>query len=424
MNEHNHVLIIFICILFSALFSGMEIAFVSADKLSLELIRKKGGLGGWMIGYFQKYREHFIATLLVGNNLALVIYGIYMAYKIEPYLHVVFQGWPSSAIWILLVQSVISTFLVLITAEFLPKSLFMVNQNFLMRFFSVPMAVIYWILYPVVLPILVFSKLIITKIFKFEYSEDKPAYGLTDLNNFIKQHVEQSKTDEQQSVDARIFNNALEFKDVKVRECMVPRTEIFAVDVESSINELKEVFMESGHSKILVYKENIDDVIGYCHSSAMFKKPESIKKILTPIIIVPETAPANELLIQFINEHKSLALVVDEFGGTSGIISMEDVIEEIFGEIRDEHDDEKLVEDKIDDNTYILSARHEIDYLNEKYGLDLIEGDYDTLGGLILQINENIPEVEEIIIGENHQFTILSVDENKIDQVKLEMLQP
>lgn len=403
---------ILFCLFFSAFFSGMEIAFVSSDKITLELIHQKGGRVGWILGIFHRNRAHFLATTLVGNNVALVAYGglanilLKTHFPVEPLLLSI----PLYAI--------ISTILVLITAEFLPKSLFMLNPSFMLRLLAIPMGLIYVLLWIIVWPVVQISKFIITQIFKLEYSEDKPVYGITDLNNYIKTNIISTPEDEHE-IDTKIFNNALEFKEVKVRECMIPRTEITAVDIDDDISELKQAFIDSGHSKIVVYKESIDDIIGYCHSLELFKKPSTIKKILTPIIIVPETTPANELLVQFINEHKSLALVVDEFGGTSGIVSMEDVIEEIFGEIRDEHDDEDLLENKISETEYLLSARHEIDYLNETYALDLPEGDFDTLGGLILNVNEDIPDINDVITHENFEFVIISVQDNRIDHVKL-----
>ncbi|MEQ8533854.1 MAG: hemolysin family protein, partial [Imperialibacter sp.] len=264
------------------------------------------------------------------------------------------------------------------------------------------------------------SKFVITKILRFEYSEDKPIFGLIDLNNYLKNLSTSENQNDNREVDAKIFNNALEFKTVKVRDCMVPRPEIVAVDIEDGIEELKNAFIESGHSKIVIYKNTIDEVIGYCHSLEVFKKPKDIKSILTPIIIVTETSLVNELMIQFLTERKSLALVVDEYGGTSGIVSMEDIIEEIFGEINDEHDDdEDLVEEKIDQRNYILSARLEIDYLNDRYDLNLPVGDYETLGGLILSVNENIPEVNDIIEVAPFVITVYSKTDNRIDRVKL-----
>lgn len=410
---------IFFCLLFSAFFSGMEIAFISADKLHIELMNKRGELAGRILSIFVEKKSHFLATTLVGNNLAIVLYGILMAKLLEPWLLQTLPVALTGDMFILVTQSLMSTIIVLITAEFTPKSLFMINPDFMLTIFALPMAIIYYLLYPVVFLIAKMSSLLITKVLRFDYSEDKPVFGLTDLNNYIKKNLLNIEAEEESEIDAKILNNAIEFKTVKVRECMIPRTEIVALDVEDEIDELKEMFIESGHTKIIVYNESIDDVIGYCHSLAMFKKPTNIKEILTPIMIVPESMLANELLIQFITAHKSIALVVDEYGGTSGIVTMEDVIEEIFGEIRDEHDDEFLVEEKIDERNYLLSARHEVDYLNEKYEFELPEGEYDTLGGLILNFHEDLPQVNDIIDIPNFIFTILTVEDRRIDKVKL-----
>ncbi len=410
---------ILVCLLFSAFFSGIEIAFISADKLHIEVMNLKGSLTGRVLSEFTGKRSHFLATTLVGNNLSIVLYGILMAKLIEPFLYSVLPEALSADIVILVFQSLISTLIVLVTAEFLPKSIFLINPDFMLRFLALPMAVIYFLLYPVVMLIAYTSRFMIVHILRFDYSDDKPVFGLTDLNNYIKKNLLDLDNEEETEIDAKIFNNAIEFKSVKVRECMIPRTELIAVDVEGKIEDLKKAFIESGHSKILVYRESIDDVIGYCHSLEMFKKPTEIKQILTPVLIVPETVLANELLIQFITERKSIALVVDEYGGTSGIVTMEDVIEEIFGEIRDEHDDEYLVEEAVDDHNYILSARHEIDYLNDKYDWELPVGDYDTLGGLILSVHEDIPHVDEEIDIPPFKFTIFSMEDNRIDKVKI-----
>jgi CBS domain containing-hemolysin-like protein len=273
---------------------------------------------------------------------------------------------------------------------------------------------------PVVMVVVALSKFIIVKVLRLEYSESQPVFGLTDLNNYLRR-LEASNSTMDVEVDTKIFHNALEFKTVRVRECMIPRTEIIAVEIEDSIEELKEAFIESGHSKILIYRDTIDDIIGYCSSQELFKKPKTINDILAPILIVPETLWANELMIQFINEHKSLALVVDEFGGTSGILSIEDIIEEIFGEIHDEHDEEDLIEQKLDENTYLLSARHEIDYLNEKYLWELPEGDYDTIGGLILSVKEDLPEQNEVLSIPPFTISIISIQETRIDTIKLQI---
>jgi CBS domain containing-hemolysin-like protein len=288
---------------------------------------------------------------------------------------------------------------------------------------AVPFLIIYYVLSPVVIVIAAASKVLIKNILRLEYSEDKPVFGLTDLNHYIKNIVVDDNSQESDSQDADIdpkyFNNALDFKTVKVRECMIPRTEIIAVDVNDSIEELKQEFIESGHSKILVYDESVDDIIGYCHSLALFKKPSDIKSILTKIIIVPETASASELLVQLISERRSLALVVDEYGGTSGIVSLEDIIEEIFGEIKDEHDDDDLLEEEITETEFMLSARQEVDYLNETYEWGLPEGDYDTIGGLILSFNENLPTQGQVIEVLGFTFEIILMEDTRIEKVKL-----
>ncbi len=417
--ESDYVIYILISLLFSAFFSGIEIAFVSSNKLHIELQSQQGVISGKILSKFLNKPSSFIGTMLVGNTISLVVYGIYMAKMIEPIL---IQNLPiffQNDIFILLSQTIISTLLVLMVAEFLPKSIFLLNPNGLLIFFAIPLWIIYYVTYPIVFGIVGLSQLFIRHILRLDYSEDKPVFGLTDLDHFVKATAQLDHQENKVELDKRIFNNALEFKTIKVRECMIPRTEVVAVDIEDEMEELREAFTESGHSKVLIYNESIDDIIGYCHSLALFKKPNTIQEILTPIIIVPETMPANELMIQFIQERKSLALVVDEFGGTSGIVSLEDIIEEIFGEIQDEHDDEDLTEVQINENTFSFSARLEIDYLNEKYNLDIPEGDYDTLGGFILSITENFPTLNEVV--EKPPFTIVieSMEENRIDLARL-----
>ena len=421
MDDPFPYLIILLCLLFSAFFSGMEIAFVSADKLHIEILKKKGNFSGRILALFTENQSQFLATMLVGNNIALVLYGIFMADLLKP---VIISTMPEvfvSDVSVLIIQSLLSTGLVLLTAEFLPKSLFLINPDFSLRLFAFPMGLIYVLMYPLVFLVVKISALFIW-MFGYRLSDEKPVFGLTDLNNYIKNNILNINDKEEAEIDAKIFNNAIEFKTIKVRECMIPRTEIVAVDVNDTIEELKQHFVESGHSKIVVYKESIDEVIGYCHTLELFKKPENIKSILSEIPIVPETMLANELLIQFITDRKSLALVVDEYGGTSGIVSIEDVIEEIFGEIRDEHDDEYLTEEQLDEQNFIFSARHEIDYLNDKYELALPEGEYDTLGGLIFAYHEDIPEVDEVIEIPPFVITIFTMEENRIDKVKLTLI--
>ncbi|MEM7296979.1 MAG: hemolysin family protein, partial [Bacteroidota bacterium] len=321
MDDPLPYLIILLCLLFSAFFSGMEIAFVSADKLHIEVSRKKGNLTGRILAFFSGNQSQFLATMLVGNNIALVLYGIYMAVLLEPVSINLLTSISSvlvTDVTVLIVQSILSTALVLFTAEFLPKSLFLINPDVSLRLFAIPMGIVFLLMYPIVFLVVKISTLFIL-LFGYKLSDEKPVFGLTDLNNYIKNNILNIKDEEEAEIDAKIFNNAIEFKSVKVRECMIPRTEIVAVDEDDSIDELRDLFDKSGHTKVLVYRDSIDEVIGYCHALELFKKPANIKSILTPILIVPETMLANELLIQFITEHKSLALVVDEYGGTSGL---------------------------------------------------------------------------------------------------------
>lgn len=415
----ENLTIIIISLLLSGFFSGTEIAFVSVDKLLIELDREKGRLGGRIISGFLNRPSQFIGTLLIGNNLANVVYGIFMANLFEPLLSRYLPEIINNPTTIFISQTIIATFVVLVTGEFIPKSLFYINPQSFLTVLSVPILFIYWILYPVVFVVVGISKFVITRIFRLEFKEDKPVFGLTDLNNFVQSRLNEKNKQNLIDLDTKIFSNALEFKTVKVRECMIPRTDIRAVEITDDIGILQQEFINSGFSKVLVYRDTIDDIIGYCHTLALFKKPKNIESILTPIMIVPETMAANELLVQFITERKSIALVVDEFGGTSGIVTMEDIMEEIFGEIEDEHDEQDYIEQKLDDNSYLLSARLEIDYLNDKYVFGIPEGDYDTLGGYVLSITRDMPSVNEDIVNDRFTFHIVSRDENKINLIKV-----
>ncbi len=419
--ESQYLLYVLITLFFSALFSGLEIAFISSNKLQIELQNKQGLLSGRILAQFLKRQGQFIGTTLIGNTICLVLYGIFMAYLLEP----IIRGWLpdnfDNEINLMIIQTLISTIIVLITAEFIPKSIFMLNPNTLLSALSVPFLGVYYLMYPVVWFVVGLSKFFIKKVLRLEYSEDKPVFKITDLNSFIQNNLLHSSTDSKMDIDTKIFDNAVEFKTIKVRECMVPRTDIVAVDIDDSIQELKDVFAVSGHSKIIVYRENIDDVIGYCHQLELFKKPKKISDILTEIIIVPESALANELLVKFIQERKSLALVVDEFGGTSGIVSMEDIIEEIFGEIQDEYDNDDLIEQQISETEFLMSARHEIDYLNEKYSWDLPYGDFETLSGFILSLAENLPNKGESVSYGGFTFTVVSKQDHRIDTLKIKV---
>lgn len=419
--DNNYVLYVVICLIFSAFFSGIEIAYISSNKLQIELQKKQGMWSGKVLSKFLARPGQFIGTTLIGNTIMLVLYGTFMAYLLDEPLRNLFPESFNNEAVILISQTILSTLLVLITGEFLPKSLFMLDPNRMLNFFALPILIIYSVMYPIVWLIVSLSKGFITQVLRLEYNEEKPVFTITDLNSFIKDQMGQRRTAGNVEVDSKIFDNAIEFKTVRIRECMIPRTDIVAVEVSDSIEELKKVFQESGHSKVVIYRESIDEVIGYCHQLELFKKPKTIEDILTPIIIAPESALANELLIQFIQERKSLALVVDEFGGTSGIVSMEDLIEEIFGEIDDEYDNEALTEQLIGELEFLLSARLEIDYLKEKYGWELPDGDFETLSGFILSRTENLPNIGETITYGRFTFTIVSKQAHRIETVRLKI---
>ncbi len=419
MLEVNYLIIVIVSLALSAFFSGVEIAFITSDKLHIELRSKQGHLSDKILSIFLKKPSRFITAILIGNNLTLVIYGIFMAFLLEPIIAGSLPDILNNEFSIFFFQTIVATFIVLITAEFLPKSLFLIQPNKMLSFLAIPILIFYTAFFPAVWVIVNLSKVLIEKVLGLEFSEDKPVFGLVDLNQYIKKMIDVQADESKHQVDAKIFTNALEFKSVNVRDCLVPRTELVAVNVEDTIDELKTAFVESGFSKVLVYKESIDHIIGYCNSIELFKKPNKLTEILLPIKIVPETIPANELMIQFIAERKNVALVVDEYGGTSGIVTIEDIIEEIFGEIQDEHDEENLFEQKIDDDNFIFSARHEIDYLNDKYNFLLPEGDYETLGGLILAITEDFPEKNEQIELNQFLFTIESIEEIRIENIRL-----
>ncbi len=406
---------------FSFFFSGIEIAFLSANRLQVELQSKQGSWSGGLLAYFLASPSRFIGTCLVGNTLALVIFGNSMALLFEPLLMANLPQSLQNEAAMLLIQTALSTLIIISTAEFPPKTLFLINPNLMLSALAVPFAITYVVLKPITVTILGLSNLFLKHVFRMDYSEEKPVYGLTDLNHFLRNMQKVSHEDEEISLDKKILHNALEFGQVQVRECMVPRTEIVGIAIEEGIDRLKSVFIETGHSKIVIYRESIDDPIGYCHSAALFRNPSTIEEILTPISIVTETAMANDLMVQMLRERRSLAIVIDEFGGTAGLISMEDVIEEIFGDIEDEHDADDLIEQRLDPKTFLVSARLEVDYLNEQYHWKLPTGDYETLGGLILSYTEDFPKKGESLIVSPYTFTVQSTRGNRIDTVRVEV---
>ncbi len=408
-----------ISLIFSFFFSGLEIAFLASNKLQLELKGSQSSFTGKIISSFMNKPSWFIGTTLIGYTVSLVLFASFMTQFLVPILSEYLPDALNNNASLIIIQTFFATIIILCAAEFLPKSLFVINPNLILSALAIPFAVIFCILFPFMIVVVSFSKFVIIYILRLEYSDEKPVFALTDLNNYLKGMHKVKHEDEDIVLDKKIFHNALEFKSVRVRDCMIPRTEIIAVEANESIDKLRQAFVETGHSKIIIYKESIDDVVGYSHSSALFKKPHKIQDILTAIIVIPETTLANDLMIRFINERKSLAVVVDEFGGTSGIVSMEDVIEEIFGEIEDEHDENDLTEQKLDEHTYLLSARLEIDYLNETYDWALPVGEYDTLGGLILAYTENLPLPGKTISIASYTFQVQSTLDNRIDTVKV-----
>lgn len=410
--------IILITLILSAFFSGMEIAFVTANKFKIELDTKQGDILSAILSKFLKHPSRFIGAMLVGNNIALVIYGIFMAQILEP-LIAVYTGNESV---ILLVQTVASTIVILITAEFLPKTVFRINPNSILRFFALPIGLLYYILLIPMFLIIGLSELILKYFFRMENVTEDLNFGRVDLEHYLRDATERID-EEQEEVDheIQIFQNALDFSKVKARECMIPRTEIMAMEVEQSIEELRKVFIDTGYSKVLIYRDNIDNIIGYVHSFELFKRPDTIKSILLPVLIIPQSMSANEILELFITQRKSVAVVVDEFGGTSGILTIEDVMEEIFGEIEDEHDKEELTEEIISDTEFLFSARLEIDYLNDTYKLDLPEGDnYETLAGLVISDHESIPKADTKCYIGDYLLTVVKVSENRIELIRIE----
>ena len=406
--------IIIISILLSAFFSGMEIAYVSSNKLKLELDKQSNSFVSSMLQKLLHSPSRFIATMLVGNNISLVIYGICMAKILEPKIEVFTQ----SPFLVLLIQTLVSTLLILVSAEFLPKAFFRLNPNRFLKAGVAPLAFFYYSLAPIVSITLYLSKKGL-RILGMALIEDSPVFGKIDLEEYLKLHIDDIEN-KNLDVEVHILQNALDFSNVKVRECMLPRTEIVAIEVSKPIQELSDIFIKTKLSKVLIYKDNIDKIIGYAHSNEMFTSPKNIKSILIPIPYVPESMLAIDMLELFIKKRKGVAVVVDEFGGTSGMLTVEDVVEEILGDIEDEHDNENELEKQLNETTYKFSARLEIDYLNDKYHFDLPKSEeYETLGGLLISYLEEIPEKNtEISIG-NYQFLIEEVSNNKIDEITI-----
>ena len=397
----------------------MEIAFVSANKMYIELEKKKDTFLARILGKLTDNPSKFITTMLVGNNIALVIYGYFMGELLMPYL----QPYLNSDFVILLIQTLISTLIILVTAEFLPKAIFNIYANEFLKIFAIPSYIFLLLFYVISKFIILISDFVLRVIFNTKKDSVQLVFTKAELGHFITEQLETVKENEEVDAEIQIFQNALDFHNVRAREAMIPRTDIFSIDVEDSVKNLKDLFVETGLSKIMVFKDSLDDIIGYVHAFELFKNPKSIRSILLPIEVVPETMTINDILNDLTKKQKSVAIVLDEYGGTSGLITIEDIIEELFGDIEDEHDSTELIENKINDREFELSARLEVDYINETYNLELPEDDaYETLGGLIVDSIENIPQKGEIIDIDNFQFTITEVSSSKIEKVFLKIL--
>lgn len=425
--DTSHIIIL-LALLFSAFFSGMEIAFISANKIHIEIEKKQEGFLAKILRLLTKKPSKFIATMLIGNNIALVIYGIFMGDFLTGWLLRATAASDSSIFtylndFSLLAQTIISTLVILFTAEFLPKVLFQIYSNTLLKILAVP-AYIFYVLFSFISDfIITISDFILKAFFKTEGDEVQLAFSKIELGDYITEQMETVEEEDVVDTEILIFQNALEFTGVKARAVMVPRTEITAVELHETPKNLTKLFSETGYSKILIFKDTVDNIIGYVHSYELFKKPKTIKSILRPVELVPETMLIHDILKVLIKKRKSIAVVLDEYGGTSGIMTVEDIVEELFGEIEDEHDSTDLIEEQLNEATYKLSARLEVDYLNENYKFQLPEGDeYETLGGLIVNETGEIPEQDAEISIDNFRFTILEVSSTKIDMVLMEII--
>jgi CBS domain containing-hemolysin-like protein len=413
------VIIILISMILSAFFSGMEIAFVSANKLHIELEKKRDGFIPKVLNRITQKPSKFITTMLVGNNISLVIYSYYMGSFLVDMLPLKSYNEFS----ILLIQTIISTILILITAEFLPKTIFRIYANEVLKIFAVPAYIFYFVFHFFSEFITFISDFFLRVFFKTNADEQQTEFSKEELGNYISEQLETGNDNDELDSEIQIFQNALDFHDVKAREVMVPRTEIVAVELHEKVTNLKSIFIDTGLSKVLVYKSSLDDVIGYVNAFELFKKPKTIKSILLPVEIVPESMMINDVLNSLMKKRKSVAIVVDEYGGTSGMITVEDIVEELFGEIEDEHDSQEFLEKKISENEFNFSARLEVDYLNEEYGLNIPKSEaYETLGGFIIEHLESIPKENEVVGIKDFEIRILQMSSAKIEEVSIKIM--
>lgn len=406
-----------IALMFSALFSGCEIAYVQSDKVRMEIDAAGKGLIDRILKLFSHHEDIFISSMLVGNNIVLVVYGITISIIINPILN----SWFHNEALILITNTLISTTLVLIVGEFLPKTVFRINPNIMIRFFAFPLYLIYWILYPVTLLVSGISKGLM-KIFGIEDTDKKQGLTIEELDTFLQDQIDNLPDKRRIENEVKIFSNAIDFKDTQISECMIPRNEIVAISIdEMNREDLIKKFISTGLSKIVVYKEDIDDVLGYIHISELFNVNAELKKKLKPVIFTPETMLANKMMRRMLNEKKSMAIVVDEYGGTAGLVTLEDLVEEIFGEIEDEHDRNKILMKEVGEGIYDVSGRAEIENINDKFGLNLDEDeDYETIGGFVLNNSGVLPEVGYSFEKEGYKFTVVKMSAARIELVRIE----
>jgi len=411
--------IIILCLILSAFFSGMEIAFVSSNKIYLEIEKKQDSFISKILTRLTEKPSKFIAAMLIGNNIALVVYGFFMGDLLMNWIHSL--SYHFSDLLNLFIQTVLSTIVVLITAEFFPKVFFQIYSNVLIKFFAVPAYIFYLLFYFISTFLIWVSDFILKRFFRTEGDQIQLYFSKIELGNYITEQMSTIEDDEEVDSEIQIFQNALEFSGVKARDIMTPRTEIVAVDLFDAVDELKDLFVETGYSKIVVYENSLDEIIGYVHSFDLFKKPKNIKSVVIPVEFVPETIYIKDVMDLLIKKRKSVAVVLDEYGGTSGIITVEDIVEELFGEIEDEHDsDEELIEKELEEDTYLFSARFDVEYLNQTYKLQIPESDsYGTLGGFIVDFTKEIPQKNDVITIGNYHFVIEEATNKKIELVKM-----
>lgn len=415
-----NITVLAVMLLLSAFFSGSEMAFLASNKLLVEIGRQRHPRLTGIIDIFNAKPSLLIATILIGNNVTMVIYGLVFSDTVGPIL----GNYIGSPMLVLLAQTILSTIIIIVTAEFLPKSLIQINPSAMLYIMAAPLFFFYIVFYPISVVMQKASAFIIKHVLRSKQEESAQDLlpGRVDFDNLVSMQAEKNPEDSEVGLEAKLMRNALDFSKIKVRDCYVPRTDMVAISISESVEHLHKKFIESGYSKVLIFNGSIDNIVGYVHVSEMFKGAKSIRSMMSPIAVVPETMRANLLLKQFTSQHKSIAIVVDEFGGTSGLITLEDVLEEIFGEINDEHDDDDLIDQKLDDDTYVFSGRMEVDDINDKYGLHLpTSDDYDTLAGLILSETQAIPQEGDIVEVDRFEFKVLQAGHTTVDKIQMRL---